>query len=162
MTFKHLNTLVFKDWRYFLAFGLGSGLSPKAPGTCGTLAAIPLYLCVAQLPVWAYFMVMIMLFLLGTYVSEYVSKALGVDDYKGIVIDEVLGYFITMFLVPLSFGSICMGFLLFRFFDILKPFPIRYLDEKIKGGLGVMLDDVLAGLMAFILMLSLHFSYGVF
>lgn len=130
---------------HLLATGFGSGLMPKAPGTFGTLAAIPLYLAISQFDLWFYLLLTIVVTVLGVFVCDYTSKALGVHDHSGIVIDEIAGYFITMIAVPFDWLWIVVGFVLFRFFDILKPWPISWLDKNLHGGLGIMLDDVLAG-----------------
>lgn len=132
----------------FLAFGLGSGLAPKAPGTFGTLAAVPLFLLLSLLSFDLYIGFVIAASVLGIAICGYAADDLKVHDHPGIVWDEFVGFWITMIAVPVSFGTICLGFLLFRFFDILKPWPIKWADQQVGGGLGIMLDDILAGLMA--------------
>ena len=119
----------------FLAFGFGSGLAPFAPGTFGTLAAIPPYLLLAQLTWPLYALVLLLSFVLGVYLCEQASKNLGVHDHGGIVWDEFVGFWITLFMIPPEWYWILMGFVLFRIFDIIKPFPIKWLDNKVKGGL---------------------------
>jgi len=146
--FTPLNTKVFQDPAYFIAFGFGTGLMPKAPGTFGTLAAIPIYLLLANTPWFVYLAVTIMAFFLGIYVSNQVSRELGLHDYQGIVWDEVVGLLLTLFLVPVGFWWMVTGFILFRLFDIWKPEPIRWVDKRVPGGLGIMLDDVLAAIPA--------------
>ena len=133
---------------HLLSLGLGSGLSPRAPGTCGTLAAVPLYLLLAQLPLAWYLLAVALAFLVGVYLCGYTSKALGVHDHGGIVWDEFVGYWITMIAVPASWQWILAGFVLFRLFDIFKPWPVKVADAKMTGGFGIMFDDVLAGLYA--------------
>lgn len=145
-----LSDKVWQDPCYFIAFGFGSGLMSVAPGTWGTLAAIPIYLLLVKYAWFTYILVVTILFLLGIYVSGKVSADLGEHDYAGIVWDEVVGYLLTMFLVPLSLVWMIVGFLLFRLFDIWKPQPIRWVDQKIHGGLGIMLDDVLAAVPAWV------------
>ena len=147
------NRKVFADWRHCLAFGFGSGLARYAPGTFGTLVSIPLFLALAQLPAWLYAVTVIAAFALGVWVSDAVSRDLGVHDHGGIVFDEFIGFWITMFLVPVSWPSILAGFAAFRLFDIWKPWPIRWCDRNIGGGFGIMFDDVVAGVFA---CLSLH------
>ncbi len=132
----------------FLAFGFGSGLVKKAPGTCGTVAAIPVYWLLAQTSDWFYSAITIFATLIGIRICEQAANLLGEHDFNGIVWDEIAGYLITMWVVPLSFLNLLLGFVLFRFFDILKPFPIRWIDKHVHGGLGIMLDDVLAGFFA--------------
>lgn len=144
-------TQLNKVWQradYFIGFGFGSGLMPIAPGTWGTLAALPLLFLMVGLEHWLYAVIVLASFIIGCQVSDTISRELAVDDYSGIVWDEVVGYMITMFLAPTGLLWMVIGFLLFRFFDIIKPFPIGWVDSKIKGGLGVMLDDVIAGVFA--------------
>ncbi|WP_131777462.1 phosphatidylglycerophosphatase A family protein [Legionella impletisoli] len=152
MSTVKLSKKVLQDPLYFIAFGFGSGLIKPAPGTWGTLAAIPIYLLFAGTPWTVYVFFTIFAFVLGVYASQKVSSDLGVHDYSGIVWDEVVGYLITMFLAPPGFLWVIVGFALFRLFDIWKPEPIRFIDRKVKGGLGIMLDDVIAALMAWILL----------
>lgn len=135
---------------HFLAFGFGSGLSPKAPGTAGTLVAIPLYLLMAELPFALYLALLVVTFVLGVYLCGKTSHELGVHDHSGIVWDEFVGYWITMIMAPSGWLWIVIGFGLFRLFDVLKPWPISWCDKHIHGGFGIMIDDVLAGVMALI------------
>jgi len=138
-------------WRnpvHFLAFGLGSGASPWAPGTAGTIAAIPLFLLIQPLSLAWYAAVLLITFIVGIYLCGKTSKDMGVHDHGGIVWDEFVGYWITMYAAPPGWLWIVIGFVLFRLFDIIKPWPISWADKKVAGGLGIMLDDVLAGLMA--------------
>lgn len=143
---------VWQDPIYFIAFGFGTGLMPFAPGTWGTLAAIPLFLLLMGVSPVVYLFIVIAAFILGVWVSESVSRDLAVHDFSGIVWDEVVGYLLTMFMVPATFTWIISGFILFRFFDILKPWPIRYIDKHVHGGLGIMLDDILAAIPAWIIL----------
>ena len=134
---------------HLLAFGLGSGCAPKAPGTFGTLAAIPFWwLFLQDVPLIPYLCVLIAGFAFGVYLCEQTSKDLGVHDHGGIVWDEWIGLWITYLALPAGIEWIIIGFALFRFFDILKPWPIKWLDEKVHGGFGIMIDDVLAGIFA--------------
>lgn len=141
---------VFRNPIHFLAFGLGSGAAPVAPGTFGTLAAIPLYLLLVQLPLSYYLLALILSFALGIWLCERTTRDLGVHDHGGIVWDEFVGFWITMVAAPPEWWWVVVGFALFRFFDITKPFPISYLDRNIKGGLGVMVDDAVAGTFAWL------------
>ena len=145
---------------HFLAFGLGSGLAPKAPGTFGTLAAVPFYLLLQYLPVWNYLLVLVVSMVLGIWICDRTSKDLGVHDHPGIVWDEFVGYWITMMAAPAGWLWVITGFVLFRFFDIIKPWPIRVLDKKVKGGFGIMIDDVIAGLFALVCMQLLAAVWG--
>lgn len=146
---------VFRDWRHFLAFGLGSGLAPIAPGTAGTLAAVPFAWGLAALSPAAYLFIVLAAFALGVYVCGRTSRDLGVHDHGGIVWDEFVGYWITMYMAPPGPGWLIAGFALFRLFDVWKPWPIRIFDAHVPGGLGIMLDDVLAGLYAWVLLQAL-------
>ncbi|MBX2808199.1 MAG: phosphatidylglycerophosphatase A [Cellvibrionaceae bacterium] len=137
----------------FLALGFGSGLAPVAPGTFGTLAAIPLYLLLVQIPLWGQLIVIVVSFGGGVYLCESTANALGVHDHPAIVWDEFVGFWLTMLALPLLrqpllWYWVLLGFLLFRLFDILKPWPIRWIDGSVKGGVGIMLDDILAGIYA--------------
>lgn len=135
---------------HLLSLGFGSGLSPHAPGTMGTLVAVPLYLMLSRLELIAYLIAIASGFILGIYVCDYTSKALGVHDHSGIVWDEIIGYWIAMIAVPApTWQWILTGFVLFRFFDIVKPWPVNLADKHLPGGFGIMIDDVLAGLYAF-------------
>lgn len=140
--------VIFRDPLCFLAFGFGSGLAPVAPGTFGTLAAVPIYGLMAGLGLPAYAAVVFVLFLAGIPICRHCEQRLGVHDAGGIVWDEIVGYLVTMAAVPFSWTAAAVGFLLFRLFDVLKPWPISRIDRGVSGGLGVMLDDVLAGVLA--------------
>lgn len=144
--------LSFKEFisnpNHIFAFGFGSGLAPKAPGTFGTLAAIPFFWLIQDLTWPLYLSWLLVTFALGVLWCERSSKALGVHDHGGIVWDEFVGYWITMFMAPKGILWILIGFVLFRFFDIIKPWPINWLDRKVSGGFGIMIDDVLAGVYA--------------
>jgi phosphatidylglycerophosphatase A len=147
---------VLRNPVHFLAFGLGSGLSPRAPGTCGTLVAVPLYLLLSQLPLPLYLLMLIVTFGVGIWLCDKTSRDLGVHDHGGIVWDEFVGYWITMTVAPAGWLWLLAGFVLFRVFDILKPFPINWLDRNLKGGLGIMVDDAVAGSLAWFCLQLLH------
>ena len=132
----------------FLGFGFGSGLVPVAPGTAGTLAAVPLYLLLKDLPLAGYLAVVALLFLAGLPVCAHAARQLGVHDHPAIVWDEIVGYLVTMVAAPPGLVWIVAGFVLFRFFDILKPWPIRWCDRRVQGGFGILLDDLLAGVFS--------------
>ncbi|MCO4799656.1 MAG: phosphatidylglycerophosphatase A [Colwelliaceae bacterium] len=132
----------------FLALGFGSGLAPKAPGTFGTLAAIPLLLLCSTLEPIYFAVIIIVMSLIGVYLCDYTAKAVNVHDHPAIVWDEFVGLFITMFMIPLNLKTIVVGFVLFRLFDIVKPWPISWLDKHCHGGFGIMIDDIVAGLAA--------------
>jgi phosphatidylglycerophosphatase A len=134
---------------HFLALGFGSGLAPKAPGTFGTLAALPLVVLLSlSTPFWLYIVLAVLGSVVGIWICGKAASDMGVHDDSSIVWDEVIGMMITMCAVPMSWQNIVVGFILFRLFDIAKPWPISYLDKNLHGGLGIMLDDVVAGLAA--------------
>ncbi len=129
-----------------LAFGFGSGLSPVAPGTMGTLVAIPFAIVLKNLSNLQFWLVLPALFLLGVWLCGRVSGKLGVHDHGGIVWDEMVGYWLAVAFVPLQWPWLLVAFVLFRVFDIFKPWPIRQLDKNISGGFGIMIDDILAAI----------------
>jgi phosphatidylglycerophosphatase A len=141
------------DWKFvlshparFIAFGFGSGLSPFAPGTAGTLVGFPLFLLIMQ---WglarpAYAALIAVLFIIGVWACEHVSRSLGVDDFGGIVWDEIVAFLAILYFTPYTWLWWGVAFFAFRIFDVWKPFPIRYFDNTIKNGFGVMFDDALA------------------
>jgi len=136
---------------HFLALGFGSGLIRPAPGTWGTLASIPVYFALLTiLPngLVSYGLMLLATFLVGIYVCAQAAKDVGVHDHGAIVWDEFVGYFITMTLVDSTWQNVLIGFVLFRIFDIVKPWPIKLLDKHVHGGFGIMIDDVLAGIFA--------------
>lgn len=137
---------------HWIAFGLGAGLAPKAPGTFGTLAAVPFYWLLSPLPLWTYLLVLVVLFGLGIWACGRTAQDLGGQDPAAIVWDEVVGYLAAMTAAPAGWRWILAGFLLFRLFDIWKPWPIRWLDRRIKGGLGIMLDDLAAGVLTWLIL----------
>ena len=130
----------------------GLGNTPKAPGTAGTLGAIPLVIILSYFPLGIYLLFTLCLGLLACWVAGQADIILGGQDSQVIVIDEVVGFLVAMAVMPVSWVSILICFILFRAFDIIKPFPIRLLEHRVKGGYGVVLDDVLAGVYAFIIM----------
>lgn len=134
---------------HFLAFGFGIGLIPFAPGTFGTLLAFPIFgFLHPRLDAKAWVLALAALFWVGVWATGRTGRALGVHDHGGMVFDETVAFLAVLFLTPNSLLWQAFAFLLFRLFDILKPPPIRYVDRKVKGGLGVMLDDLVAGLFA--------------
>jgi len=130
-----------------LATGLGVGYSPVAPGTLGTLVAIPIYYFLSEIPFPLYEITLAGFFFLTVWISDKAEAVFGKKDDQKVVIDEMMGFFITMLWVPKTVLFVIIGFILFRFFDIVKPPPIR-LVEKARGGFGVVLDDVGAGIFA--------------
>lgn len=134
----------------FLGLGFGSGLAPKAPGTFGTLAAIPLFLLIQPLSLEVYLLITLIAFIVGITICQRSAEWLGKDDPSAVVWDEIVGYFVTMIAAPIGWAWIIIGFVLFRLFDILKPWPISWFDKNLHGGLGIMADDVIAGIFALI------------
>ncbi|WP_305837645.1 phosphatidylglycerophosphatase A [Photobacterium leiognathi] len=136
---------------HLLATGFGSGLAKYVPGTMGTLAAIPFYLLLAQLPFGWYLVTVLVAALIGVKICTITSGDMKVHDHGSIVWDEFVGFWITMAIAPtVSWQWVLTGFILFRFFDMVKPWPISWLDKHVKGGFGIMVDDILAGFMAMI------------
>jgi len=145
---KKLSFTLLKNPVHFLALGFGSGLAPKAPGTFGTLMAVPIYLAIKDLELSLFLAIITFVTIVGVFICERSSKLLGVHDHPGIVWDEFAGFLITMIAVPFDWLWLLLGFILFRFFDIVKPWPIKSVDAKMPGGLGIMMDDVIAGVFA--------------
>ncbi len=136
---------LFSNPAYLLAFGFGSGLARKAPGTFGTLVAFPIYWYLApRLSDYLFIAMLIAAFAIGVRVCGETGKALGEADYGGIVWDEIVSFMLVLFFTPPGWYWSLLAFVLFRFFDIVKPPPVRYIDSNWHGGLGVMFDDLLA------------------
>ena len=131
---------------HLLALGFGTGCVPKMPGTMGTLVGIIFYLPMSHLSWPVYIGVTIALFLSGIWLCEVTANHLGVHDHGGIVWDEIVGFLITMTMVHPDWRFVLLGFVLVRLFDICKPCPISWLDGNVSVGLGIMMDDVLAGI----------------
>ena len=129
----------------FIALGMGSGLSPFAPGTAGSLAALPMAWYLKLLPLPHYALIVLLATLLGFYVCDVVGKALKVHDHGAIVWDEFCGLWLGLMLIPRHWLWLVIGFFLFRLFDIVKPWPARWFDRHMSNGVGVMLDDIAAG-----------------
>ena len=145
---------------HFLALGFGSGLAAKAPGTFGTLAAVPLYLLMCQLSLPVYLALTVFSVIIGVYICDKAAKDMQVHDHGAIVWDEVAGLLITMIAAPAGLTWLIVGFIFFRFFDIIKPWRIRWLDAKVHGGFGIMIDDVLAGIFAAICLQTAAYTFG--
>ncbi len=137
---------------HFVAFGFGAGYAKKAPGTVGTLVGIPFVLAFQQGSLEIYLVATLIMTLFGIWLCGASSRLMGVHDHPGIVWDEIVGYMITMIAAPTGWQWLLLGFILFRIFDIFKPWPISYIDRNLHGGIGIMLDDVLAGVMAAIVL----------
>ena len=143
---------------HWLAMGFGTGLAPKAPGTFGTLATLPLLVLTASQNFSIKLIILVVISLLGIWICGQSAKALGAHDHGSIVWDEIAGFYLTMLFVGWNWKTVLVGFALFRFFDIIKPWPIKYLDQHVHGGLGIMLDDLIAGVFAGLILLLLTSS----
>ena len=131
-----------------LATALGAGYSPVAPGTCGTAVAIPLAWALASLPLWQFAIVVAAVTGIAIWAADRADRAWGTHDSGRIVIDEVAGYLVTVALIDRTdWRALLVGFVVFRALDIIKPPPVRWLDENLPGGWGVVLDDVAAGVL---------------
>lgn len=138
-----------------IATALGAGYSPLAPGTCGTLVAVPLAWALAGLPIWQFSIVCVAVTLLAVWAAGRADRAWGTHDSGRIVIDEVAGYLVTMACVDRAhWAPLAVGFVVFRVLDIVKPPPVRWLDENLPGGWGVVLDDVAAGAIGMVMMIA--------
>jgi phosphatidylglycerophosphatase A len=142
---------IWKNPWHFIAFGFGTGTIPVAPGTFGTLIAIPFYLFLTAYSPTTYIILTIAISVFSIWLCNKVSQEINVHDHQGMCIDEIVGYLVTMIGAPYGWRWILLGFVLFRIFDIWKPWPIRQVDAQVTGGLGMILDDVLAGVYSLII-----------
>ena len=145
---------------HLLAFGFGSGLSPIMPGTCGTIAAIPIYLLLANLPLLYYSIILAIMILVGFWLCGLTAHDLKIKDPPSVVWDEIVGYLLTMIAVPVYWLWIILGFILFRIFDIWKPWPISWINDHIDGGFGIVVDDLVAAVFAAIILQAIIFFCG--
>ena len=160
---NNLRTITIeKVWRkldYFLAFGYGLGKIPCAPGTFGTLGCIPIYLLIVNFNVSSYFIIVLLLFVYGLHLCKVAEQYTGFKDDPAIVWDEIVGMLLVLGVVPMQVFWLGVAFVLFRLFDIVKPWPIN-LVEKIKySGLSIMLDDIIAGLYSIIVIKLLQLIF---
>lgn len=149
---RSLARRVFTDPFYWVAFGFGSGLAPRAPGTAGTLVGVLLIYPLSYLGPLGYGMVVLSALAAGIFICDRVASKLAQKDPAGIVLDEIVGVWIGCFLVPPEWYWLLIGFVVFRAFDILKPWPVNVLDRRLSGGLGIMMDDVAAGLYTLVVL----------
>lgn len=149
--------LIWHHPLYFIAFGFGSGAMPFAPGTFGTLMAVPFYLLLQLLPPAIYLSCLVILIFACSLLCQHLSQQLKISDHPGMCIDEFIGFFVTMIFAPKGWAWILLGIILFRIFDIWKPWPIRYIDQTMHSGFGMILDDVVAGLFAMVIMQVMAF-----
>ncbi len=144
---------------HFFALGFGSGLAKKAPGTFGTLIGFPLFWLISNYALSTQLSVIFVLFVFGIYFCDKTGKALGVADHGAIVWDEIVAMMLVLTITPPHWLAWLLAFLLFRLFDIWKPFPIRYFDAKLKNGFGVMFDDLLAAMYTMASMWLIFYLY---
>jgi phosphatidylglycerophosphatase A len=149
---QNLARAVLADPVHILAFGFGAGLAPVAPGTVGSLLGVLLAWLTLDLGLYAQIAIAATLFFAGIWICGESARRLGIHDHGGIVWDEVTGMFVTLLVAPYTITAWILGFLLFRVLDIVKPWPIRDMDHRLGGGLGIMLDDLVAALYAAILL----------
>lgn len=143
---------------HLLAVGLGSGMSPIMPGTIGSLAAIPLWFLFYQLEWELYWLCLVIAFIVGCYLCDKTSKDTQTHDSGHIVWDEFIGMWMTLFFIPqVTWIWILLAFVAFRLFDIVKPWPIKWFDQKVSGGFGIMIDDVIAGIFSSLIIYLLTF-----
>ena len=145
----------------FVATGGYSGKIPFAPGTFGTIAAIPFALVFLIIPAQFHGIYIVSLILSAVYFAEKAEKILEEKDPGCIVIDEIAGYVVALSLVPVQLFTILAGFVIFRFFDIVKSAPVRYFEKNFSGGAGIVLDDIMAGLLSAVVLKILYLS-GIF
>ncbi len=149
---KQIARLAFSNPWHYLSCGLGSGLLPRMPGTWGSLIAIPFFYVFNKLPLWQYGILLIITFAVGVALCGYSEKAFRKKDHSSIVWDEMVGMWITLCHAPFRLDVLIVGFILFRIFDIFKPWPINWLQKHLPGGWGVMADDAAAGIAAWVLL----------
>ena len=146
-------TVILRHSAGWIASGFGAGLSPRAPGTCGSLVAlIPWWFGLRHLDLSSYLAVLVLAFVIGVWAANWVIAKTGISDPSVVVWDEFIGLWITLLLAPQGLGWMLAGFGLFRLFDIYKPWPVSWADQQLHGGVGVMFDDILAGIYALLVL----------
>lgn len=156
-----LSPRLLRDPVHFFALGFGAGLAPWAPGTAGTLVGVLLDPLLRPLGLELRVLVVALMFGAGVWLCGASARRLGVHDHPGIVWDEIVGYLALMLVAPAGWGWALAGFVVFRFFDIVKPWPIRQLDHGVGGGLGIMVDDVMAAAWGAVVLLGMKFALGI-
>lgn len=161
MTIRPTFSFVFGHPAHWLAFGFGTGLARFAPGTFGTLVAFPLfYLLQPQLSVTGFFVLLVAMFVVGIWACDKTGRDLGVSDHGGMVWDEIVAMMLVLFIAPDGWLWQAFAFLGFRFFDIVKPAPIRHFDRTMKGGFGVMFDDIIAAFYTLLVLAAWKALFG--
>lgn len=148
---------LLRDPGHLLALGFGSGLSPKGPGTAGTVVGVAFYWPLAGVAQPVYLALVAAAFLVGVWLCGRTAAALGEHDHPAIVWDEIVGYLVTVAFVEPGLLAAVLGFIAFRIFDIFKPWPINLLDRRVHGGLGIMLDDLLAAVFGIIVLAFIEY-----
>ena len=154
--------LLFSDPAHLIAMGFGAGLSPVMPGTVGSLLGVAVFLGVRDLTWPAYLVLTACVTFVGILAAQRSARLLGSKDPGCIVIDEVAGMLLTLFLLPAGWGWLLVGFVLFRLFDIFKPWPVSFADRHVPGGFGIMLDDLFAGIYALAAVQALNYLVPYF
>ncbi|MBD8525041.1 phosphatidylglycerophosphatase A family protein [Pseudomarimonas arenosa] len=149
-----------RNTAFWIASGFGAGLAPKAPGTVGSLVALLPWLALRELSWLPYLLLVATVFLLGVWSAQKVIDGLGAEDPGLVVIDEWVGLWLALFILPLGWIWVLAGFVVFRAFDILKPWPVGWADRRLKGGLGTMVDDALAGVMAWLCLHAVNWGWS--
>lgn len=145
---------------HFIACGFGFGTFPWFPGTIGTLVAIPLTIALSHTSNGFYIAACIAFFAIGVYCCDITNRDFGTDDHPAAVIDEIATFPVAMIAMPMTWYYLLIGFLLFRFFDIVKPGPIRWVDKNVHGGFGVMFDDLLAAFCTLVILQLILYFFG--
>ena len=158
---SRLSPRLLRDPVHFFALGFGSGLAPKAPGTAGTLVGVLLDPLLRPFGLEVRIGVVVLMFVAGVWLCGESARRLGVHDHGGIVWDEIVGYLALMLVLPAGWPWALAGFVVFRFFDILKPWPIRQLDHGVGGGFGIMLDDIVASVWGALVLLGIMAALGI-
>jgi phosphatidylglycerophosphatase A len=156
-----LSPRLLRDPVHFFALGFGSGLAPIAPGTAGTLVGVLLDVLLRPLGIELRIVVVALMFAAGIWLCGESARRLNTHDHPGIVWDEIVGYLALMLVLPAGWAWALAGFVVFRFFDIVKPWPIRQLDHGVRGGFGIMLDDIMAAAWGALVLLLLKVSLGI-
>jgi phosphatidylglycerophosphatase A len=156
-----LSPALLRDPVHLLALGFGTGLAPRAPGTAGTLVGVLLDPLLRPLGLELRAAVVALMFIAGVWLCGESARRLRTHDHPGIVWDEIVGYLAMMLVVPSGWPWALAGFVVFRLFDIVKPWPIRQLDHGLGGGLGIMVDDVMAAVYGAVVLLGVMYGLGM-